>query len=304
VDNVDGIYLMNDNDSIYAHANNMYYNSYQSGDYEVVNNTTYRIDLTYNHWEYSDSLLIAGLISGPADFVPFSVLPIDTVPGEPSAVSSVIVMEDATYSSPLIGVVAIGDTLFIELDGTDWNGAFAEPGIVIISSSHDPVGVAVALIETGLATGVYRGQAYVDSLSDDLLDRIGVDPADEITVRANVNPAVFCTVPVAIAAVREKSQDATANEVGRVLCSNWPDPFSSETEIVFIVPAAGRVTVEIYDVFGRLVATLVDDRRMAGRNSVTWDACDRDGKRAAGGIYFCRVAAEGTQHVDKMILLR
>jgi hypothetical protein len=303
VDNVDAIYLADDSDSIHAYANNMYCNSYQTGDYEVVNRTTYNIDLTGNYWYYSDSLMIAGLISGPATFAPFSGTAIDTVPGEPSAASSVTVMEDGTYSDPLLAPVTVGDTLFIQLEGTDWMAAFVEPALVILTSDVDPAGIAVALIETGPATGVYRGQAYVDSLSDDMSDRIGVGVGD-IIVRANVDPSVFYVVTVATAGVEDSPYGVEADLPGLRAPRNHPDPFYGETEIRYTVPVSGEVTVEIYDVSGRLVRTLVSGRRPAGSYSIDWDAGDRVGKRVASGIYFCRVATEGSLQVDKMIFLQ
>ena len=149
VDNVDAVYLEPDNDSVYATTNNMYYNSYQAGDYEVENHTPYDIDLTDNYWAFADSALIASVISGPGHFTPFRMSPIDTIPGEPSEATSVTAMEDRTYSIPLAGGVAVGDTLFIELEGADWNGSFIEPAIVILTSLKDPVGIAAALICDG-----------------------------------------------------------------------------------------------------------------------------------------------------------
>jgi hypothetical protein len=303
VDNVDALYLADDNDSVYAHANNVYYNSYQPGDYEVTNNTAYDIDLTGNYWYYSDSLLIAALISGPATFVPFSAVPIDTVPGEPSAVSSVTVMEDGSYSSPLLSPVAIGDTLFVELDGTDWNGGFVEPALVIVTSTVDPGGIAVALIETGSATGIYRGVAYVDSVSDDMADRIGVGPG-EITVRANVDPSAFYVVTVATAGISEWPSGGEINLADRSCPWNSPDPFTATTEISYTVPVRGPVSVEVYDVSGRLIRSLVSSTKPAGTHRAHWDGCDGDRGRVASGIYFCKVSMAGSVHIDKMIVLR
>jgi hypothetical protein len=302
VDNVDAIYLVEDSDSLYAHANNMYYNSYQSGDFEVINHTAYELDLTDNHWYYTDSLLIAGLIDGPADFMPFRGAAVDTAPGEPSAVSSVTVMEDSSYSAPLLDPVVFGDTLFIEVVGTDWNPMFTEPALVIITSTSDPVGVAAAMVETGPDTGIYRGMAYVDSMSDDPGDIIGVGGGDAITVRANVDPSAFYVVTAATAGIEGDDRDTRLCEGPR--CWNHPDPFRAETRIVYTVPVAGHVTVEIYDVSGRLVRTLVKEPKTAGRYSLAWTGRDHRGVRLASGLYFCRIVAGGAGHTDKLLLLR
>jgi hypothetical protein len=304
LDNVDGIYLMEDSDSIYAHANNIYHNSFQSGDHEAINHTSFNMDLSGNWWGYADSMLVAGLISGPAYFMPFRDGPIDTVPGEPAAAVSVTLMDDETYSGPLADPVTVGDTLYIELLGSDWNVDFVEPALVILTSALDPIGIAAALIETGSNTGIYRGRAYVDSISDDGADAIGVGAGDEITVRASIDPLVFCVTPVATASITfDPENDSPASGVA-VHAGNHPDPFRDATEISYVVPATGRVSVEIYSVSGRLIRTLVDESMAAGSHGISWDARDSRGHRVAGGVYLCRVTTEAARYTDKMVLLR
>lgn len=304
VDNVDAIHLLEDSDSAYAHANNIYYNTYQPGGYEVVNHTTFELDLTGNYWACTDSLLIAGLISGPAHFCPFAGSPVDTVPGEPSAASSVTVTEDNLCTVPFTGPATVGDTLFIELEGTDWSGLFVEPALVIITSDSDPAGIAVALIETGPTTGIYRGEAYIDSVSDDLADAIGAGEGDDITVAAHVDPSVYYVVSVPTAGVDGAERDRADDQGARLYARNHPDPFSGRTDIRFTVPTSGRVNVAVYDVSGSLVTVLVDEWKPAGSYRIPWDALDLTDRRIAGGVYFCRVTAGGAERVDKMILLR
>jgi hypothetical protein len=83
-----------------------------------------------------------------------------------------------------------------------------------------------------------------------------------------------------------------------------PNPFVGGTEIGFAVPARGRVTVAVYDVTGRLVATLVDGVVPAGRRSVSWDGTDAEGNKAANGVYFCRMQTESFRASEKLVLLR
>jgi hypothetical protein len=304
VDNVDAIYLVEDSDSIYARANNIYYNTYAAGNYEIVNHTTYDIDLTDNYWALTDSTLIAALISGPGHFMPFRGSPVDTVPGEPSSAASVTFMEDETYTSPLAGYVLIGDTLYVEIVGSDWNGDFIEPALVILTSTKDPVGIAAALIETGSGTGIYRGRAYVDSVSDDLTDRIGVNDGDEIIVRANVDPSVFDVATTATSGVTDGAFDGGSGLPGVVHAWNHPDPFRRETKIEYTVPVTGLVAVAVYDVLGRQVRTLVNGPMVAGEHRLTWDATDRNGRIVPSGIYFLRVTNGDSEYTDRIIRLR
>jgi hypothetical protein len=90
-----------------------------------------------------------------------------------------------------------------------------------------------------------------------------------------------------------------------VLHANVPNPFNPATTIDYDVPAGGAdVTIAVFDVSGRLVRTLVDDRRGAGRYSVRWNGDDDHGASVATGVYFCRMNAGSFAHTMKMVLLK
>ena len=72
-----------------------------------------------------------------------------------------------------------------------------------------------------------------------------------------------------------------------VLHVNYPNPFNPTTTIPYQIPVASRVTLAVYDVLGRRVATLVDAEQAAGRHQVGWRA-----DRFASGVYFVRMVAE------------
>lgn len=80
---------------------------------------------------------------------------------------------------------------------------------------------------------------------------------------------------------------------------NYPDPFNPTTMISYQLPMNGHVTLEVYDVLGRLVTTLVDGYQSAGGHSVQFNA-----DNLASGVYFCRLTASGTELVRKMILMK
>jgi hypothetical protein len=87
------------------------------------------------------------------------------------------------------------------------------------------------------------------------------------------------------------------------LYQNVPNPFNPSTEIKYDVPSQGRVTLEIYDVSGRLVRKLVDDVQSPGPKVVTWSGADDRGQRVATGVYFYRLTAPGFQRTLKMTLV-
>lgn len=80
---------------------------------------------------------------------------------------------------------------------------------------------------------------------------------------------------------------------------NVPNPFNPRTSISFTLASEGNVRLDIFDVTGRHVATLVDGVKSAGRYTV-----DVDGNRMASGVYFYRLITGGVVLQKKMILLK
>ncbi|MFH1843518.1 MAG: FlgD immunoglobulin-like domain containing protein [bacterium] len=90
-----------------------------------------------------------------------------------------------------------------------------------------------------------------------------------------------------------------------ILGQNMPNPFNPSTVISFEVPAEGRqVTLRVYDLAGRVVATLLADEKIAGPRIVRWLGCDDAGRAVASGVYMYRLTAGETQLTRKMMLLR
>ncbi|MCD4690424.1 hypothetical protein K8S17_03085 [bacterium] len=89
------------------------------------------------------------------------------------------------------------------------------------------------------------------------------------------------------------------------LRQNVPNPFNPMTTIAYEVPAGGgHVTIEIVDVAGRVVRTLVDGPEAEGVRSVVWDGTDANGDQMATGVYFYRMTADEVESVRKMMLLK
>jgi hypothetical protein len=84
-----------------------------------------------------------------------------------------------------------------------------------------------------------------------------------------------------------------------------PNPFRDVTRLEFDVPAPGsRVQLDLYDVRGRLVRTLVDGAAVPGTRRIVWDGRDGDGHRLPAGLYLCRMRAPGTMRTEKLMLAR
>ncbi len=88
------------------------------------------------------------------------------------------------------------------------------------------------------------------------------------------------------------------------LWQNWPNPFNPSTQIRFGVRLRGHVRIDIFDVAGRLVKTLLDENMDAGIHRVSWDGKNQAGTRATSGVYFYKIKANGFEKSKKMVLLR
>ena len=95
----------------------------------------------------------------------------------------------------------------------------------------------------------------------------------------------------------------SANDVGTPgsysLGQNFPNPFNPSTVIRYQLPASSQVSLKVYDVLGREVATLVDTRESAGIYSVSFD-----GSNLASGVYFYRLQAGNFSDMKKLTLLK
>jgi hypothetical protein len=87
----------------------------------------------------------------------------------------------------------------------------------------------------------------------------------------------------------------------RLRCRN--NPFSGGVEIFFTLPAAGRVRLEIVDVAGRRVSTLLGGTESGGEHSVMWAGDREDGTAVSAGVYFVRLTAGASQRVEKIVKL-
>ncbi len=88
------------------------------------------------------------------------------------------------------------------------------------------------------------------------------------------------------------------------LVQNYPNPFNPMTTISFELPVSGHASIEIFDVRGRLVRTLVNAMMPPGSKSVKWDGEDSHGRTVPSGVYFYRLTAGDKSLTKKMVLLR
>jgi subtilisin-like proprotein convertase family protein len=133
---------------------------------------------------------------------------------------------------------------------------------------------------------------------------------DVSTVAERIGDLAVVKLLVKDAKPAERRINDIADASSFEITQNYPNPFNPTTNIVFNVPADANVSVRVYDMLGREVATLIDGVYSAGKFITTWDATNSFGQAVASGIYLYRMDAQPTDGsaaysaVKKMVLTR
>ena len=90
---------------------------------------------------------------------------------------------------------------------------------------------------------------------------------------------------------------------GFALGQNYPNPFNPSTIIPYQLAAASQVRLEVFNILGQHMATLVDAEQEAGSYRVRWDGTDAAGGAAASGVYFYRLTVDGAHQTGRMVLV-
>ena len=96
----------------------------------------------------------------------------------------------------------------------------------------------------------------------------------------------------------------TQQSIMPVLRSNFPNPFNPSTTISFLLPKDANCTLEVYNIRGQKVKTLINETRFAGNHSVVWNGLDDNGQIVSSGLYFYRLTTPYSSQTNKMLLLK
>lgn len=123
--------------------------------------------------------------------------------------------------------------------------------------------------------------------------------------------------PVSLREIKLAATDASKIEIESAsylprsftLHQNYPNPFNPSTTIAFTISGgaeapSGQVALEVFNVLGQRVVTLLESHLAPGHYEVEWDGRDRNGNTMASGLYFYRLQADGRAETKKMVLLK
>jgi len=176
-------------------------------------------------------------------------------------------------------------TLFITTDHgrhDDAHGGFQHHGDGCEGCRH----IFLLAIGRGFPSGVIRN-----------------DVASQIDIAPTVATLMGFNMPFAVG--RYLFADSVSLVSTFNLYQNYPNPFNPSTTIEFSIPERAKVKFVIYDIFGRVVKTLINDSEYEpGLHKVQWDGKDDQGKYVASGIYFYRLQANDFVSAKKMVLVK
>lgn len=143
------------------------------------------------------------------------------------------------------------------------------------------------------------------------LDRLALDgPIESLRLIGSLRGTFYLDeirlvatrLPAGPTAVRAENQANAPQHFA--LDPNYPNPFNSSTTIRYRLGETGRVRLEVYDLQGQKVQTLVDRYEGPGFYQLEWDGTDARGHSVATGVYLIRLQAQNTVRVHKMLLLK
>lgn len=88
------------------------------------------------------------------------------------------------------------------------------------------------------------------------------------------------------------------------LFQNYPNPFNPRTDISYVLPEPAQVRLDIYNIKGQLVKTLISTGQEAGLHKLTWDGRDMNNRNVASGVYFYRLSTPNGIQSKRMLLMR
>ena len=181
-----------------------------------------------------------------------------------TGVSHPIVIEELT------GFVSDGDELVAYADGMP-------VGVTTIDTNNSTLLVAwKSLYEYGIDT-----DGYVDG-QDIELRLFSQELGEELYVTYSFNSDSYGNKPVTIGSIHVHNQTAVPVEFG--LEQNYPNPFNPTTTIDVSVASDSKITLNIYDINGRLISTLADGVYDMGYHSFVWNGSDQTGNKVSAGI--------------------
>ena len=263
-----------------------------------------------------DASLILQLVAGKISIFPVEFMR-KVSPGSSSQTPFAVYSTAAASVSLSEGQADHGKDVTIVLSGRDLKNLFSTDIVLTYNKdqltplSVNPIGIAAgSMTASSMRDGAIRIElASANALtgSGDLF-KITFQVADAVKGKI-ASPVAFSKFIVNEIDMKSQTTDGNVAISGLPsafgLNQNYPNPFNPSTTISYQVPDDGKnVKIDIYNITGQLVRTLVDGTHSAGEFKVVWDGTNGQGQQVSSGVYFFRMSSVGFVNTKKMLLMK
>ena len=100
------------------------------------------------------------------------------------------------------------------------------------------------------------------------------------------------------------TNEVTVTPDADLLAQNYPNPFNPTTTIAYNMVADGNVSIEVFNIKGQKVKTLINEHTVAGDHTIVWDGTDNNSHKVSSGMYFYKMKSSNYTSTKKMILMK
>jgi len=209
--------------------------------------------------------------------------------------------DEYVFHSPNPPVV-VGDFLS-EIGGTDWNEQTTltlmnDEGIEGDSAAFDGIYTYFGSIPAG-------EYEYKIVLNNNWIQNT---TGENLFLSLNANSDVYFYYDMSQniiwaenAGVSVDEQEYPQEEINLILSNPHPSPFKDQLMIDYYVRQSSKVTMEIFNIKGQKILTLIDNELKHGANSVNWNGCDLNNKKIPSGVYLIQLSTSSELCTEKVV---
>ncbi|NOZ73996.1 MAG: T9SS type A sorting domain-containing protein [FCB group bacterium] len=260
------------------------------------NTPALEVYLTENH--FGDSAWVALSATDPygataAGILYINILPVNDAPGDfalvAPAADSLIVFTNDNLSTTLTFIWE--SSVDVDEDPLSYRLTYSASDTILIDTVLTETQLVVAYNDLNnrlmnLAVTRFHGQWTVTA-GDSSLETMALNGPFALTLNSEVTMGIEPEIPHEFA-----------------LRQNYPNPFNPVTTLEYALPRETAVVLQIYDIRGQVVKTLVNRSQPAGYQAIIWDGTDDAGRPVSSGMYIYRITAGSFTDTKKLMLLK
>jgi hypothetical protein len=249
-----------------------------------------------------------------------ATVPVEVNPQFVSAINGNIHISCGGNWSTIFGKICILDpatntiTDILDIGGITSNFAITPENVVYVADGNSTALYAYDAVNLEIiydSTNPFTPGGTMVAANDEFLAVLGGEWGQNFTVKTyDFEENLLNEYTVGLYATDIKIYDtgigAYNNKVVKTdfQLNNYPNPFNPTTTIEFNLPEETIVSLNIYNIKGQKVRTLVNEQKQAGKHTTVWNGENNSGKPVSSGVYFYKLNARDFQQIKKMVLLK